>query len=42
MKPLDYIILAAVALAFIAAFLITKRKKTRCSGNCASCGKKCR
>jgi len=42
MKPLDWIVLLSVAAAFAAAFVFVRRRKNTCSGNCASCTRKCR
>ena len=42
MKPLDIIIVIALAAAFIIALIHTvKNSKKSCGGDCAQCGKAC-
>jgi len=45
MKFLDYVIIGAVLLLVVLAILLVKKRKKEgrgCSGNCASCDKRCK
>jgi len=43
MKPLDIILITALAAAFIAALIYSVRNtKKGCGGDCANCSKSCK